>query len=158
MVTDDIVVSDQLRNADLVRQKRGMAPINPTKIEGFGEKDEPAPTFENPYPKVPISVDDAARHEPVSPLIPPKLQTAVAARSDLWVEFMGQHVPLNPEAEKAIIRLVLNQRLQDIKGALRALADLTPRVPEAGQPKRGRGRPKGSKNKPKNVGTDQASE
>lgn len=73
MSLDDIAIAQPgaLATSDHIRKLRGLSPINPNRIEGFDNPNEPIPSFDNPYPPVqqpdPMEADF---HAPVSPLIP----------------------------------------------------------------------------------------
>lgn len=150
-LTDEIMTSDQLRSADIVRQKRGLPAINPNKIEGFGELDPPAPTYDNPYPPLAVeAVDDQARHIP-SPLIPQEIRQPQVQQpqQELQVSYCGVPVTLSSEGQKQVIRLVLSERMAEIQRVLEMIDVPAISPPPAAEPRKKMGRPKGSKNKPK---------
>ena len=178
--TDEVGGVNPVETAERVRKLRGMSPINPNKIEGFGPN-EPPPAFDNPYPPLPA--------ESVSPLIPREAvqppqsrldgvttgsaaqvtQLAAVPPEGIVVFYNGQPLPIWGKVAMKVEALVLEQVIEEAREKLKIIK--APRVRAAnlaraaGQAaatvapsnaaadpspsKRGQGRPKGSRNKPK---------
>lgn len=143
MSMDDIRIPSALSASDLVREHRGLPPINPHKIEGFGADEAPVPEYNNPFPPIehPRDPMEADFHDAPSPLIPtipaspwiqPTATTSttdsttftVAQRDYLEIWYQGSKVAMSDQLHLDVERLIL-QGLQ--KEIAEKLSNLKPR-------------------------------